>query len=199
MLNGYTHVYSIPEQTPFLNALYLGQESAFKDAATHIAEIVSTGADSEIKYNELLYNERTDVTIEFGGGRYEYQREYATQIEQILKSNGLRVLVTDRFYPTNTEEILRRGIQDTRKVYQSDIFIFIGDELELNSGTAALLGFARSLRKKCIMYESSSVEIHGENGHKMRKNLMIDFSVDKVASNLNLLIDYIMERKQDGK
>lgn len=199
MLNGYTHVYSIPEQTPFLNALYLGQESAFKDAATHIAEIVSTGAGSAIKYNELLYDERTDVTIEFGGGRYEYQREYAKQIEQILKSNGLHVLVTDRFYPTNTEEILRRGIQDTRKVYQSDIFVFIGDELELNSGTAALLGFARSLRKKCIMYESSSVEIRGENGHKMRKNLMIDFSVDKVASNLKLLIDYIMERKQDGK
>lgn len=193
MLSGYTHAYSIPEAHHFLDALYLGQAIAFKDAAAHIAKIISIGTNNEIKYNKLIYNKKADITIDFGGARYEYQREYAQKMSQILKSNGFRVLVTDRFHPDNVAEILERGIQDTKKVYQSDILVFLGDELELNSGTAALLGFARSLGKKCIMYESSSMEIRGENGHKMRKNLMIDFSVDKTISEMDLLINCIME------
>lgn len=194
MLTGYTHAYSIPEKIPFLEALYLGQKTAFKDAATHITEMISVGVNNEPKYDKLLYTKGTDVTIDFGGGRYEYQREYAQRIEQILKSKGLRVLVTNRFHPDNVDEIVERGIQDTKKDYQSDIFVFLGDELELNSGTAALLGFARSLGKNCIMYESSSLEIHGENGHQIKKNLMIDFSVDKTVSELNSLVNCIMER-----
>lgn len=194
MLTGYTHAYSIPENLSFGEALYLGQKAAFKDAATHITEIISMGVNSKSKYDKLLYTNGTDVTIDFGGGRYEYQREYAQQIEQILKSKGFSVSVTDRFHPDNADDITNRGIQDTKRVFQSNIFVFLGDELELNSGTAALLGFAKSLGKKCIMYESSSVEIHGENGHKMKKNLMIDFSVDKTASEFNSLANCIMER-----
>lgn len=194
MLSGYTHAYSIPEARSFLDALYLGQANAFKDAAAHIAKIISFGINSEMKYNRLLYNKEADITIDFGGGRYEYQREYAQKMSQVLKSNGFHVLVTDRFHPNNTAEILERGVQDTKRVCQSEIFVVLGDELELNSGTAALLGFARSLGKKCIMYESSSMEIRGENGHKMRKNLMIDFSVDKTISEMDLLIKYITER-----
>ena len=78
----------------------------------------------------------------------------------------------------------------------STYYVCLGDEVELNSGTAAFLGLARSYCKKIILYESSNINIHGENGHRMKKNLIIDFSVDKVARTKEQIIEIIQEEEK---
>ena len=85
------------------------------------------------------------------------------------------------------------GAVDVQNMLSSNILICSGDEVELNPGTAALIGLARSLGKLVILYESSDLEIHGENGHRMKKNLMIDFSVNKIAKNKEQIVDLVME------
>jgi hypothetical protein len=86
---------------------------------------------------------------------------------------------------------------DVKHLLESDWYVCLGDEIEISSGTAALLGLARSTGKMILLYESSNVEIHGENGHKMKKNLIIDFSVDRIAKSKEEIIEILLEEKKD--
>lgn len=199
MLNDRTHTYTIENMTPFSNALYCSQQKAFKEAACNVAVLIKHNHTSSKLLDVVKVEKQTTVTIDFGGGKYEYQRALGCEIKDALIANGITAVNTERFHPDNSDEILNRGLNDINKVYQSDIFLFLGDEIEVNSGTAALLGLARSLGKKCFMYESSDIEIVGENGHKMKKNLIIDFSIDSIIQKKDSIVDFIKKEVQHGQ
>ena len=190
MCSDYLHYYQITERGSFLESLSLSQEEGFKIAvekAKALYQLIPRA--SSLLVNECVEH---DVFIDFGGGRYEYQREYAKWLEEGLSSRGLKVTVANRFYPNNDYDYYDSGRNDIKKLLGADIFVCLGDETEMNSGTGALLGLGRSLEKQIVMYESSNIEIHGENGHRMKKNLMIDFSVDYVARTKKELLDVII-------
>ena len=186
MATDYLHEYNIEDCPKFKDSLIQSQSRAFNSAAIKIKDLLCKTHRDSIEFRGEKY---FDVFVDFGGGRYEYQREYARWIKNTLSCKGIKTVISKRFLnPCNDS-----GKNDVQNMLNSDILVFLGDELELNSGTAALLGLARSINKKIILYESSSLDIHGENEHRMKKNLMIDFSVDIVAKTKEKIIDLIME------
>lgn len=187
MCSDYLHQYQIIENGSFYDSLMLSQKGVFDLAAEKISNLLGAKKvfQSSISKENMMY----DVFVDLGGGKYEYQREYAKWIKEKLTSMNISVKVSNRY--SRIEQT--SAIEDLRNLLNSTYYVCLGDEVELNSGTAALLGLARCKRKKIILYESSNIEIHGENGHCMKKNLMIDFSVDKVAKTKKQIIDIIAE------
>ncbi len=191
MCSGYLHQYQIMENSSFYDSLMTSQKGAFDLAAEKISNLLS---ENVIFKNSIAEENLTnDVFIDFGGGRYEYQREYAKWIKEKLESMSISVKVSNRYSSLQQTN----AIEDLDNLLNSTYYVCLGDEAELNSGTAALMGLARCKRKKIILYESSNLEIHGENGHCMKKNLMIDFSVDKVAKTKKQIIDFIVEDEKN--
>ena len=190
MCTDYLHQYQIIESDSFYDSLVLSQKRAFDLAADKISNILSGNAVFQNSISEE--NSTYDVFIDFGGGKYEYQREYAKWIKEELTSMNISVKVSNRY--SRIEQT--SAIEDLESLLNSTYYVCLGDEVELNSGTAALMGLARCKRKKIILYESSNLEIHGENGHCMKKNLMIDFSVDRVAKTKKQIIDIIAEEEK---
>lgn len=186
MCSGYLHQYHIADKCFFYDSLMESQKEAFDLAAKEINENLTKYASSVHQYQkEIEY----DVFIDFGGGKYEYQREFAKRVADELTANNKTVKVSRRYSrgaPTSAQE-------DLSNLLKSAYYVCLGDEIELNPGTAALLGLSRCMGKTIILYESSDLEIHGENGHCMKKNLMIDYSVDMVAKTAAQIVDYITE------
>lgn len=189
----YMHYYKIGDNIPFRQALLSGQKYAFDKAADKINHILQFGADiSEHKCNR---KKQCDVFVDFGGGKYEYQREYALWLKNELHKYDISVEIADRYSNDNLLSNHQKGLRDAERLLSSEYYVCLGDEVELNPGTAALLGLARCKGLRTILYESSNVEIHGENGHRMKKNLIIDFSIDKVAKTKSQIIDILLEEK----
>lgn len=190
MCSGYVHQYQIMGSSSFYDSLMSSQKGAFDLAAEKISNLLNE--NTACKSNILRENSIYDVFVDFGGGKYEYQREYAEWIKDRLTSMNISVKVSNRYSRIGQTS----ATEDLENLLDSTYYVCLGDEVELNSGTAALMGLARCKRKKIILYESSDLEIHGENGHCMKKNLMIDFSVDKVAKTKKQIIDIILEEEK---
>ena len=193
MCADYVHHYKIDDNITFRQALLSGQKHAFDVAADKIGNILRYGIDKS-KYQSNL-TRKCDVFVDFGGGKYEYQREYALWLKNELCKFDISVEIADRYSDDNLLSNYQKGLRDIERLLGSQYYVWLGDEAELNSGTAALLGLARCNGIKTILYESSNVEIHGENGHRMKKNLIIDFSIDKVAKTKHQIIDILLEEK----
>lgn len=190
MCSGYVHQYHITGNNSFYKSLLLSQNKAFDLAAEKISELLKSNI--VVSNNICSSTNKYDVFIDFGGGKYEYQREYAEWVKKRLNSYGITVEIANRYLSHEKT----RGDDDIQRMLEAACYICWGDEVELSSGTAALLGLARCNQKKTILYESSNVEMHGENGHHMKKNLIIDFSVDKIARSKEQIIDIILKEKK---
>lgn len=186
MATDYTHQFEIFSSESFKASLYKSQNCAFALAAEKIKKLLCAPkpVNGSLKKENIF-----SVFFDFGGGKYEYQRDYMRWLENVLLSKGLKFEKSSRFEKFDCDI----GKTDIENLLASQVFVCLGDEVELNSGTAALIGLARSANKMIILYESSCVEIHGENGHRMKKNLMIDYSIDKVAKTKEQIIEFIME------
>jgi len=190
MCSGYLHQYQIMESGSFYDSLMLSQKGAFDLAAERISNLLN---ENKVPNSSILRGNSTyDVFIDFGGGKYEYQREYTKWIEEKLIAMNMSVKVSNRY----SKKGQTSAAEDIENVLNSTYYVCLGDEVEINSGTAALMGLARCNRKRIILYESSNLEIHGENGHCMKKNLIIDFSVDKVAKTKKQIVDIILEEEE---
>ena len=192
MSTGSLHYFKIIPCKTFKESLFYSQKQAFHLAVEKIKQILS----SEIIIQKPIQNtfKRKSVFIDFGGCKYEYQRENTLWIKEQLQKHKISVNISNRYkLIQNTLSINQIGEKDINNMLQAELFVCSGDEVEMNSGTASLLGLAKSVNKKIILYESSDIEILGENNHHMKKNLMIDFSVTKTAKNKQQLLGMILE------
>lgn len=186
----YLHQYHIIDSDSFYSSLLLSQNTAFDLAAEQMEKILSKSSVSLSKEEKRVI--KNDVFIDFGGGKFEYQREYSNWLKGKLNEIGISVEIANRYFVYGENS----GKVDIQHMLESNIYVCLGDEAELNSGSAALLGLAKCNHKKIILYESSDIEIHGENGHRMKKNLIIDFSIDRLARTKQEIIDIIVEEMQ---
>jgi len=148
------------------------------------------------------------IYLEFGGGMYEWQREYMKRIKQELpKKSDHEILFSRRHDPSYQKEMYEiygekavdiLGNEDLKNAILADIVVTCGDENEMNSGTAAIHGLSRALNKKLIMYYSGNMKIVGEGHHEMIKNLMLQYSSDIITTSLSdtvRVIKLILEGK----
>jgi hypothetical protein len=191
MISGYVHQFKIEQDFTFYLSLVKSQENTFKSVATKVKEILKCNSNN--KLSELIKSKVSNpkfIFIDFGGERYEHQRVLLNKlIDDISDKN--RICVSHRHNPDNHQSHSEKGQKDIENILKSKAFVFWGDEIEINSGTAALLGLAKSMNLRTIMYETSNIEIHGENNHKMKKNLIIDYSVDLIINSIDELINVL--------
>jgi nucleoside 2-deoxyribosyltransferase len=71
------------------------------------------------------------------------------------------------------------------------MLIVSGEEPEVDSGTAALMGMAFAMKKPILMYYSGNVEILGQGNQRMTNNLMLENACVKLCSSFDNLISTI--------
>lgn len=182
MICGYTHYYHIEDDLDFRKGLEIGQSKAFDLASENILNLKNEQNDNHLKSVTIEY----DVFLEVGGLKYEYQKDFLNWFISEMSNYQIKIITSTRYSDGNSQN-------DINNLLKSKILICFGDEIELGSGSAALIGLAKSQGKMIVLYETSQVMIIGENEHRMKKNLMIDFSVDIIAKSKNELIQKVKE------
>jgi len=136
------------------------------------------------------------VFIDFGGGRCEYQREYAGRLASVIKEYASEVSVGSRYEPSDRPFMLRTD-DDIRNFEEADIYVFSADEPEVDSGSAALVGYAYATGKEILMYYSGNIEILGDGNQKMRKNLMVECACTDVLFTFDALKERVIKLLSD--
>ena len=181
---------------------------SFRENLKHSLDLLFKKVEDEvlelcINYDDIVTKQRSkvssedkyDVFLEFGGGLFEWQRELQEDLLVKLNTLGISACISTRFQEHisefNKQSILEVGYKDLKKVLGSKIIVTCGDSPELIAGTAAIQGYARSLDKKIILYDSKLTYIVGDNGYQSSRNLMIDHSADISVSEHTKLIETI--------
>jgi len=118
------------------------------------------------------------------------------KLKKKIQKLGVNVTTSIRFDPKidfKDIKLIERGKIDIENLLKSSVVIFSAEEPEMDSGSAALLGLAKALNKEIILYYSGNIEIHGDGGHKMIKNLMIDYSVDYFCNKFHMIPNIVEE------
>jgi len=142
---------------------------------------------------EPIQMKGTTVYLDFEGGKHEWQRSYMRHLHRLLSKKGYIVLESLRHTPHYQKQtyddygegaIRILGETDIIHALSSDIVITCADGPEVDGGTAAIQGLARALNKQIIMYYSGNLEIRGDGGHRMIRNLMLQYSANATVERL---------------
>lgn len=183
---------------------YMRALFALRDTMKVVQQEVREMVISPEKYVTALPKQveinRPSVYLEFEGGKYEWQREYMNKLSNILRKHKYVVLQSLRHNPSQQKRIYgnygknavrKLGEIDITSAISADVIVTCGDGSEVDGGTAAIQGLARSLSKKIIMYYSGNVETRAEGGHRMIRNLMLQYSADKVVYQIKHVVKAI--------
>ena len=134
-----------------------------------------------------------DIYIDIGGGQYEWERGLQTTLARELSDLGFQVevskrnsdldLLKDNSVPMQ-ERILQLGKRDINSARNARVVVTCADMDEMASGTAAIQGLACSLEKYVILLDTRTTDLVGDGGHRMSRNLMIDYSANKVSRSI---------------
>ncbi|KKP59125.1 MAG: hypothetical protein UR52_C0013G0008 [Candidatus Gottesmanbacteria bacterium GW2011_GWA1_34_13] len=173
--------------SPFKDRL----QASFQDTLNQLNSLVQeTLLEPDQERVVIPEGEKIDVYIDIGGGQYEWERMMQTNLEKELTDLGYSVEVSKRNSDLNLmqdesipmqERILRLGSRDIDSARNAKIVITCADMDEMSSGTAAIQGLARSLSKAVILLDTRTTDLVGDGGHRMSRNLMIDYSANVVA------------------
>ena len=100
-------------------------------------------------------------------------------VEVSRRNFGLDLL-DDNSVPVE-QRVLELGKRDIAAASSARVVITYANMEEMSSGTAAIQGLARSLGKHVILLDTRINDLVGDGGHRMSRNLMIDYSADAVA------------------
>jgi len=149
--------------------------------------------------NRVLKNlKRTPkkVFIDFGGGRCEYQREYANRLVLAINKYASEVKVGSRYEPSDIP-FNSRADDDMHNFEEAEIYVFSAEEPEVDSGSAALVGYAYAAGKEILMYYSGNIEILGDGNQRMKRNLMVECACTYVLSTFEALEERIIKSLND--
>jgi len=202
MATGIIHEYKIPNmQASFLDRLTAGLEHVYEKIAEEIyilaANISSQRAPSFPKAS--FGTSPFDVYIDFGGGHFEWERIFQKRLSHVLSFRGISVKASQRYTwgkefpntPPSFTDVSSLGLRDITNAASARVVVICGDGDEMSSGSAAIQGLSCALNKKILLYDSRETYLVGDNGHRMSRNLMIDYSADKVIRDFDNLPDAI--------
>jgi len=186
--------YQIPETSNnFKERLLEGFNNALSMLSTELKFFFESDFnDLGIRAIKKLEIKPKKVFIDFGGGRCEYQREYTNRLSTAIIDFASEVSIGSRFTPSNIS-FDARAKNDLHNLEESEIYVFSADEPEIDSGSAALAGYAYATGKEILMYYSGNIEILGDGNQKMRKNLMVECACTDVLFTFDTLIDRILK------
>lgn len=193
------HEYRIPDvPSGFKKQLKKGLDNLFRrvEDEVYLLGLESIERKHQERPNEIQSSDVYDVYIDFGGGLFEWQRIFQDQLVEKLNTmsisctTGTRYSHCDHQAITDTKTL---GWQDINKAKVSTIVVTCSDSIEMNSGTAAIQGFARAIGKKIILYDSKATSILGDNNYVSSRNLMIDYSANQAVSKFDDILPVIEE------
>jgi len=193
--------YKIPEvEASYTEKLTLGYEEIF----TKLEKILFDELNNTDYYKLPIQKEESnDIYIDFGGGMYEWENLLQEKIYSALALEGFNCLVANRFEKTTYNDfnnnILQVGLSDIEKARKSKIIITCSDNNEMSAGTAAIQGMARALNKNVILYDSKTTNKIADGQYRSSRNLMIDFSADKIARKFDDIVPLVKEQYQEDK
>lgn len=203
MLSAIVRNYQVVKgREPFRERLNLSFNNALADLGNAVKEAL---AGQENK-KEVAGTSVHDVYIDVGGGQFEWERMLQELLYSELSQQGYDVVVSKRnsdLQPLNDESvstqerIIGLGKRDIRAASSSKVVVVCADMEEMSSGTAAIQGLARSLGKHVILLDTRTTDLVGDGGHRMSRNLMIDYAADVVArsyKDVPLLVKSIMDK-----
>lgn len=128
------------------------------------------------------------VLLDFSGRKYEWSRIIADELQKELEARGFYILQGNRHDPQNHQSIgsevtvAELGSNDIAKVLMCDMVVIAGDGAEVDSGSAALLGFAHALGKVIILYYSGNQQTNSGARSATARNLMLLYASNEVAT-----------------
>ncbi|GEM_PF-2993436 len=183
----------ITGDNPFKDRL----QTSFQNTLDQLGGLVQKTLLEPIKEQAINpEKEELDVYIDIGGGQHEWERMLQTNLAseltnleysvEVSRRNSGLDLLQDESLPLH-ERVLQLGERDINSARNARIVITCADMDEMSSGTAAIQGLARSLDKHVIMIDTRTVDLVGDGGHRMSRNLMMDYSTDEVARSFKVI------------
>ena len=190
MATSVLYQYQIPEgDAAYRDRLVSALGILYSDVERELKPIILNLPDHFVRRDVGGSIKTKQICIEFGGGQFEWQTILATQVSELLEARGYSCVITDRYSIArtrsgNTTSMQALGELDLRKLEESELLITCSDMLEMASGTAALQGYARSLDKNVLLYDSKTTDMVGDNNYKSSRNLMVDNSANATVSSV---------------
>lgn len=167
----------------FFNRLNNSISDLYSQIAIEFENLFLTSMQPATDY--LVDEENIDFYIDFGGGRFEWQRKLQNDLLQRFKSRGYKVAISRRFEEIYNERLVLNDAveKDIINAARAHTVILTSDSIEMDPGTAAIQGFCRAKNKTIVLYDSSLTNIVGDNGYRSSRNLMIDNSASQIVQN----------------
>lgn len=145
--------------------------------------------DSSILPYELpeasVSSDQSIIFVDFFGCQYEWARKMSEIIRINLINKGYKVYISDRYI--NSADV----INDIKMIMSSKYVITCLDGMEPDFDTCILQGFAYSLGKTILGYETSAVKRFVEGKQKMCVNLMNEHSCTQIFHSLDDIIRFL--------
>ena len=124
----------------------------------------------------------------------ESERQFNSQIAKTLRENGFEVWLAQEAMLMNTE-----SHRDEETIYKydigaletSDIVLAILDGIDVDSGVAFEMGYAKALNKPVIGLKTD----YRTFSRTDEVNLMLEVSVDKICASVDEVINLLQESK----
>ena len=137
-------------------------------------------------------NNNLGVYIDFMGGRYEWSMRETQYIMAALNAElSIPVKTACRYIESKAESVRDLALLDINSLLHSTIAVFSGDAPELDAGSAALLGLARSKGIFIIFQYTSNIVYKGVGSQRMKINLMLEHAADMITRSTDETIEAI--------
>lgn len=135
---------------------------------------------------EYLTKDNNHVFIDCFGGRYEWCLDYYSKFD-----NFNNVRVAKRWINPDPTYVTKESDNDIIAAISSGTTVFVADGLEMDCGSAFLMGLCYGLNKRIILQYSSCIRILGDGGQDMRLNLMLEQAADTITNSIDETIQVI--------
>lgn len=177
----------------FLDNLLAARQRVFTRVSEDVYDLVASPLQSLSKPHVSSSGSVINVFAEFGGEIFEWQSMLAKKLSAEVRNERIQIVRTKRYQEVlnegNSINISQIANTDLKYIDTCSIVIICSDSDECPSGSAFIQGYARGLQKEIWLYNSKRTVITGPGGYVSSRNLMLDYSANKVFRSFAELID----------
>ncbi|MCK5117596.1 MAG: nucleoside 2-deoxyribosyltransferase [Candidatus Aegiribacteria sp.] len=117
------------------------------------------------------------VFVDCFGGRFEWSQDFYKKCSRVKN-----VRMAERWLFNQSSLIAQHARNDLALAVSAEAAVFVGDGLEMDTGSAFLMGVCYGLGKPLIFQYTSNIQTCGDGGQAMRVNLMLEQAATVVTS-----------------